>query len=175
MLFRMKWTLMLQFTKKWNWKFSWGLQKAWWFSAVYYRIWLEGYIKLYLLESFHLLRANKLSKFNQSIFTVKINQDVNEKKICRYGTQYYPKPLIFMVIKQKQLFYRNKTWKNNCGSYLSLYKCFFHLEILANNTIKKWNREKIQKFAWNKLVKCSSEFLAYLGRTGTQPVFKIVA
>ena len=42
----------------------------------------SDYIKLYLLDSFHMQRANKLSKLNQSIYTVKISQDVNENKIC---------------------------------------------------------------------------------------------
>ena len=39
-------------------------------------------IRLYLLDPFHLQRANKLSELNQSIYTVKIAQDVNKKNIC---------------------------------------------------------------------------------------------
>ena len=42
----------------------------------------KGYIKLYLLDSFPMQRANKVSKLNQPIYTVNITQDVNEKKIC---------------------------------------------------------------------------------------------
>ena len=44
--------------------FNWHLQKSRWVSAVYYRIWLAWYFKLFVLDCFYFQRANKLSKLN---------------------------------------------------------------------------------------------------------------
>ena len=51
-------------------------------------------------------------------------------------------------------------YKNNYGSYLNLYKYFFHFEVLASNTIKN-KTEKVQKLTWNKF---SKAFIRIPGR-----------
>ena len=78
-----------------------GLQKSYWFSAVYYRIWLERY-QIICVRSFTFAE-------DQQVFEVKpvnIQSRSPQRNICWYGTQKLPKTLtlIFITTKQKQLF-----------------------------------------------------------------------
>ena len=48
-----------------------------------------------------------------------------------------------------------------------MYKCFFHFELLASNTIKNETEKKLKSLLGKNLLKYSSEFLAHLGHTCT--------
>ena len=66
---------------------------------------------------------------------------------------------------------KKKKKKKNYGSYLNLYKYFFHFELLASNTIKNETGKKFKNLLGINLAKYSFEFLAHikehLGHTGT--------
>ena len=99
-------------------------------------------------------RANKLSKLNQSIYIVKNTQDVNEKKICWYGT-------VFIATKHEKIIMA------------------VHFELLASNTMKNETGEKFRNILGINLVKYSSEFLAHIKNIyviqAHQQVFQIFA
>ena len=72
-----------------------------------------------------------------------------------------------MATKQKQLFLQLQSIKNNYGSYLRLYKCFFYFERLTSNAIKNETEKNYNSLLGINLVKYSSKFLAHLSQTGT--------
>ena len=72
-----------------------------------------------------------------------------------------------MATKQKQLFLQLQSIKNNYGSYLKLYKCFFYFERLTNNAIKNETEKNYKSLLGINLVKYTSKFLAHLSQTGT--------
>ena len=81
----------------------------------------------------------------------------------------YLKPYIYLYnCKTKTHFYSCKARKNNYGSYLNWCKCFFHFELLVSQQYyKNETGKKFRNLLAINSVKYSSEFLEYLGHTGT--------
>ena len=70
-----------------DWLIWLGPLKSWWFSAVCYRIWLEG-CQTRCVRSFSFAKSQQAFNIKPANYTVKIIiQDVNKKTICWYGTQ----------------------------------------------------------------------------------------
>ena len=94
-----------------------AIEKKCWFSAAYYRIWLEGYQIIFV-------RSSSLAKGQQ---TFKIKPVNIQSRSSRTLIKRTPEKE-----NRSSYFYSYKPWKSNYGSYLNWHKYFFHFELLAS-------------------------------------------
>ena len=105
------------------------LKKKCWFSAVYYRIWLEGYQIIFV-------RSSSLAKGQQTFKIKPVNIQSRSSSTLRTPAdmelRIYLKPYKTDLQNRNRYFCSYNAWKNNYCSYLNWYKYLFHFELLAS-------------------------------------------